>query len=144
MVDETDKKIIKILQKNGRTPNTEIAEKLDISEAAVRNRINELQEENVIKRFTIEVDSKKLGFKSVALVGVDVEPDKFLNVAEDLAQFEEIKEVALTTGDHMIMMEIWAEDGEELTNILTEKIGNKKGIKKICPAVILEKIKEGV
>lgn len=143
MIDERDKKIIDILRRNSRVPNTEIANQLGISEASVRNRVKELQEEGVIRRFTVEVVPGKLGYDSVALVGADVEPDRFLEVAEELAEYESVREVSLTTGDHMIMMEIWAEDGEELTEILTEKIGRIEGIKQICPAIVLEKLKDG-
>ena len=142
-MDEIDRKIIEILRDDARTPNTSIADEVEISEASVRNRIKELEEKGVIKRFTIEVDPGKLGAESVALVGADVEPDKFLDAANKLAEFEEIKEVSLTTGDHMIMMEIWAGDGEELTEILTERVGKVKGVERICPAIVLEKIKDG-
>ncbi len=142
-LDKRDKKIIKILQKNSRTPNTDIAQKLDISEAAVRNRIKKLQKQDIIKRFTVEIDPTKIGYNSIALVGVDVEPDKFLTAAEKLSQQEEISDVALTTGDHMIMMTIWAKNGDELTEIITEKIGKIDGIQDICPAVVLEKTEGG-
>lgn len=144
MIDERDEKIIEILKRDARTPNTKIAESLGISEAAVRNRVKELRENEVIRRFTVDVDPGKLGYESVALVGADVDPDKYLNVAEKLAEFEDIRGVSLTTGDHMIMMEIWAKDGEELTKILSEKVGNIDGIDRICPAIVLEKIKDGV
>ncbi len=143
MVDEIDEKLIEILQKDSRTPNTEVAEKLDISEASVRNRIKDLQERNVIKKFTVEVDPGKIGYNSIALVGVDVDPEKFLPAANKLAEFDEIREVSLTTGDHMIMMEIWARTGEHLTKILSKKVGSIEGVERICPAVILEKIKDG-
>lgn len=59
-----------------------------------------------------------------------------------LAKIEHVKNVALTTGDHMIMKEIWARDGKELTDILTKKVGKIQGVKRICPAIILERIKE--
>jgi Lrp/AsnC family transcriptional regulator for asnA, asnC and gidA len=50
--------------------------------------------------------------------------------------------VATSTGDHMIMAEIWASDGKELSKTLSEKIGAIEGVKKFCPSIILEKIKE--
>lgn len=143
MIDERDEKIIEILRNDARTPNTEIANVLDISEASIRNRIEKLREKGVIKRFTVEVDPSKLGYDSVALVGADVGPDSFLTAADKLSEFEEVRQVCLTTGDHMIMMEIWAKDGEELTKILTEKIGKVEGVKRIRPAVVLEKLKDG-
>lgn len=143
MVDDVDRRIIEILQKDSRIPNTEIAKKLDISEASVRNRIKDLVEEGIIRKFTVETEPSRLGYDSVALVGVDVEPEKFLSAANELSEFEEVKEVFLTTGDHMIMMEIWAKTGEQLTEILSEKVGKVNGAERICPAVILEKIKDG-
>lgn len=143
MIDERDEKIIDILRRDSRTPNTEIAEELGVSETSVRNRIKELKESGVIRRFTLDVDPGKLGYDSVALVGADVEPDKYLSVAEELAKFDSIRDVSLTTGDHMIMMEIWAESGEELTEILSEKIGSIDGVERICPAIVLEKLKDG-
>jgi len=42
----------------------------------------------------------------------------------------------------MIMTEIWTRDGRELTRLISEKIGVIEGIKKICPAIILEKLKD--
>jgi Lrp/AsnC family transcriptional regulator for asnA, asnC and gidA len=41
----------------------------------------------------------------------------------------------------MIMIEIWTQDGKELSKIISEKIGIIEGVKKICPAIILEKLK---
>lgn len=140
--DDVDQKIIHMLQEDSRRPFSEIAKKLMLSESAIRKRVLALQEKGVIKKFTVEVDPSKLGFNSLSVVGVDAEPTKLLEVVEKLCYLDEIKSVATSTGDHMIMMEIWAKDGRELTKILTEKIGVIEGVKKICPAMILEKFKE--
>lgn len=139
-MDKMDEKIVEMLSDDARVANTEIAERLGISEAAVRNRIENMREEGVIKKFTIEIDPAKIGYDSVALVGVDVEPDMFLKAANKLSELEEVRDIALTTGDHMIMMEIWAENERDLTRILSEKVGKLEGVKRICPAVVLEKL----
>ncbi len=75
------------------------------------------------------------------MTGVDTEPEKFLDVAKKLKEEDFAKSVYITTGDHMIMAEIWAKDGDELTKIISDKIGKLPGVKKICPAIILEKVK---
>ncbi|KYH39439.1 MAG: transcriptional regulator, partial [Candidatus Bathyarchaeota archaeon B26-2] len=67
---------------------------------------------------------------------------KLLEVAQKLRNFKEIRYVATSTGDHMIMTEIWTKDGKELTRIISEKIGSIEGVRKICPAIILEKMKK--
>jgi Lrp/AsnC family transcriptional regulator, regulator for asnA, asnC and gidA len=140
--DEHDRKIIQMLEQNSRRSLNDISKKLKLSESAVRKRVAALQNKGVIKKFTIQVDPAKLGANSVSIVGVDVEPTKLLEVAQKLCEIKEIRSVATSTGDHMIMTEIWAKDGRELTKIVSEKIGAMDGIKKICPAMILEKFKE--
>ncbi len=141
MIDEKDKKILEILKKDSRTPYTEIAEELDVSEATVRKRIGSMKEDGIIERFTIDLDPTNLGYGTVTLLGLDVEPEYFLKAIKNMSDIEEVKWVAKSTGDHMIMAEIWAEDGDHLSNIITKKIGKIDGVRDLCPSIILEKIR---
>jgi Lrp/AsnC family transcriptional regulator for asnA, asnC and gidA len=140
-VDDLDLKILKLLQEDGRASFTAIAEKLRLSESTIRKRVQVLQKRDIIKQFTIEIDPYKIGIRTVAIVGVDVDPTKLLEAAQTLCEIEEIRSVATSTGDHMIMTEIWTKDGRELTKLISEKIGKIDGVKRICPAIILEKLK---
>ncbi len=141
MLDERDKIIIEMLTKDARTPFTEIAKVLCISETAVRKRVNALEKAGVIRQYTIVVNPSKLGYNLVSLTGVDTLPEKIFEVAEKLKEFEFVKEVYLTSGDHMIMAEVWAKDGEDLSDIISNRIGRIEGVTKVCPAIILEKLK---
>ncbi|KUO39514.1 MAG: transcriptional regulator [Candidatus Hadarchaeum yellowstonense] len=141
MVDAVDLKIIRMLEEDGSLPFTKIARKLGLDESTVRKRVLSLKKSGVIRKFSIVVEPAKIGFNAVALVGVDVAPDKLLEIAERLAQMPETRYVVTSTGDHMIMTEIWARNSKELSQILSEKIGAIEGVKKICPAIVLEKIK---
>jgi len=49
--------------------------------------------------------------------------------------------MATSTGDHMIMTEIWTTDGRELTNLISNQIVEIEVMKKVCPAMMLEKPK---
>ncbi|AEK73480.1 Lrp/AsnC family transcriptional regulator [Thermococcus indicus] len=141
MLDERDNIIIEMLTKDARTPFTEIAKVLGISETAVRKRVKALEEAGVIKQYTVVVDPSKLGYNLVSLTGVDTLPEKIFDVAEKLKEFDFVREVYLTSGDHMIMAEVWARDGEDLSDIISNKIGRLDGVTKVCPAIILEKLK---
>ena len=140
-VDETNLKILRMLQEDGRIPFTEIAEKLKLSESTVRKRVQALQNKEVIKKFTVEIDPSRIGIRTVAIVGVDVDSTALLEAAQKLCEIKEVRSVATSTGDHMIMTEIWTKDGRELRKLISEKIGKIDGVKKICPAIILEKLK---
>lgn len=140
-MDKKDEKIIEMLRENARKPFTEIAEELDVSEATVRKRVQNLEENEIIKKYTINVDTEKIGYNTLTLLGLDVEPDKLLEACEKIAEVEEVKKVYTATGDHMIMSEVWAKDNTHLSEILSHKIGEIDGVKNLCPAIILEEIK---
>jgi len=141
-LDETDVRILELLEEDARRSFTEIAGRLGISESAVRKRISALLKKGVIKRFTIKVDNTKLGLNTVAIVGINVDSAKMLEVAQQLCDIKEIKCVATSSGDHMIMFETWTRNGKELNKLISEKISTIQGIKEICPALILEKLKD--
>ena len=140
-MDEKDLKILEILREDSSIPFTEIARRLRLSESTVRKRVSSMVEEGVIRRFTVVLEPSKVGYNTVAIVGIDVEPSMLLEVAQRLSEIPEAKYVATSTGDHMIMAEIWARDGKELSRILSEKVGRIEGITKICPSIILERFK---
>jgi len=143
IIDETDKNILKILEKNSRIPFTEIADELDISEATVRNRVRALEEQGVINKFTLDIDPNSLGYNMVTMIGLDVEPQDMLTAVEELRKIDGVRWVAKSTGDHMIMTEVWTKDGEELSEIISKKMGSIEGLKDIKPAILLEKKSEG-
>jgi len=141
MVDQLDLKILELLQADGSLSFTEIARKLRLNESTIRKRVMTLRKEGVIHKFSAVVEPSKIGLNTVAIVGVDVDPSKLLEAAQKLCEIREAKYVATSTGDHMIMTEIWTRDGKELSRIISEKIGTIEGVKKICPSIILEKLK---
>jgi len=145
MIDERDLKIIEILRENARTPHTEIAARLDVAESTIRNRVRALEEEGVIQQYTVVTDPAKLGYNSVALVGIDVEPEHLLDVAMRMSEFHEVKFVATSVGDHMIMTEVWLEDGGALRSFIAEKIRKLDGVKSVSPTVIMDnwKVRSG-
>jgi len=140
-IDEIDRKIIEMLRENSRKPFTEIAKELDVSEATVRKRVKKLEERNIIKNYSLEVDPSALGYDTVVLLGLDVEPENLVKAAEEISEIEESKKVTTCTGDHMIMTEIWARDNSHLSEIMSEKIGKIEGVKNLCPAIVMEELK---
>ncbi|MBI2658404.1 Lrp/AsnC family transcriptional regulator [Candidatus Woesearchaeota archaeon] len=142
MIDETDTGILEILRKNARTSFLDMAKKLRVSESTIRKRVKELENHGVIKKYSAIVEPSKLGYGSVAMVGIDVRPEKFLEVAKRLTEFENVKFVATSTGDHMIMTEIWMENSSDLREFISAKIEGMEGVTRTCPAILTERLKE--
>ena len=141
-LDEIDTRILEMLEEDSRRPFTEIAEKIRVSESTVRKRVAALQKRGVIKKFTIRLDHTKLGLNTVAILGVNVDSAKMLEIAHKLCDFKEIKCVATSSGDHMIMLEVWTKSGQDLNRLISERIRRIEGVREICPALILEKLKD--
>jgi len=132
--------LIKYLIRNARTPYTKIAEELGVSEAAIRKRVRRLEEKGIIKKYTIEVDIKALGYNIDVLIGIDTSPEKFIDTIKILADREDVIELYTSTGDHMMMIRMWFKDSNELNNFI-KYLNFIDGVTRVCPAIIIEKIK---
>jgi len=138
-MDKKDEIILEELMGNGRVPLTHIASRLGITETAVRKRIMKLERKGIIKSYTTIIDPFYLGYEGVALVGVDASPEQLLNVFEQVKMLPNTRYAALTSGDHMMMFEVWCKTPKELNKFLKgiEKI---KGVTRVCPAVFLKRV----
>jgi len=140
MVRFTDLELIRALREDSSRSYVELARIFGVTEAAIRKRIKRLKSEGVIKKFTIEVDIKKLGFEVHTLIGLDASPEKLIHVLEDLKCMDEVVSLYTSSGDHMILVECWFKNMDELSSFI-KKLNNKDGVVRVCPATILEKIK---
>ena len=75
-MDELDRKLVKALQSDGRASNSQLARIIRVSEGTIRRRLKRLINDGVI-RFSVIPDPEALGFETEALIGVQVDPDKF-------------------------------------------------------------------
>jgi len=105
-LDEIDKRIISELQKNSRISFTEIGKRLNLSETAIRNRVNVLTKSGVIKKFTVQLDFDKIGKSIMAIIGVKVGGEVMRTVASKLSDMNEIAEIYTMTGEYDIILKI--------------------------------------
>lgn len=131
--------IIQMLRKNAKTPFREIADSFEVSDTAIRKRVKNLESKGVIRKYTIDVDSRKLGFQT-ALIGIDTEPESFISALDHLSELQELESVFSSTGDHMILIEYWFRTPQELSQFVRD-LEQIDGVTKVCPAILLDKIK---
>lgn len=139
-MDRTDIGIIGALSKNSRTPFLQIAKRLKVSESTIRKRVANLEKNGVIRRYSLVLDTGKVGFENVALIGVDVMPEKYLDIAKKISGFSEVKYAASTTGNHMFMLQVMAKTDDELRDF-SERLKKLDGVTRICPAIIKNTLK---
>ncbi len=141
-MDKLDSKIIDILKKDGRSSNAGIAREVGVSEGTVRRRLKRLVQEEYIQVVAIP-DPSKMGLDSRALVGIQVDPDKFDLVADKVMQLEEVNWVAVTTGSFDVFAWVTLENAEALGVFLRSKIGTIPGVRRTETFVNLGNKKRG-
>jgi Lrp/AsnC family transcriptional regulator for asnA, asnC and gidA len=135
-LDETDLKIIRLLQANGRTSNTEISRALSVTEATVRNRVSRLLDEELITISAVPTP-KALGANLSAIIGVSVELPQMRAVADTLITYQETRYVGLSTGRYDLIVEAVCTDQEHLLQFITSSIGELAGVKSVETSLIL-------
>lgn len=141
LVNKKDVIILRELSINARTPITKIAKVLSISDVAVKRRLVKLEENGVIKKYTYIANNKKLGYDIVAIVGINTTPDKTLDVIKLIKERDDVTFIALSSGDHNLLVEIWSKNSEELSKVV-EDLRGIPGVTAVYPAIILDVIKE--
>ncbi len=135
-IDKIDEKIVNLLLEDGRLPASEIARRMgDISERAVRYRIDRMIEEEVIYVSAI-VSPQAFGFDTRADVWLEVELDKILEVANKMAEFENVSYVACAIGETDVSIQVVAKDTGEVYRFVTEVVRKVPGVRKTVTSIV--------
>ncbi len=128
-IDGIDKKILRALKADARTPILEIARNVGISGAAIHQRLRKLEKSKLISGSQFIIDPKILGYSTMAFIGVYL--DKATNnedVIRALKKIPEVLECHYTTGHWNIFLKVLALNNTHLMYLLNEKIQNITGI----------------
>lgn len=128
-VDELDRRMIQLLQRNGRASNARVAREVGVSEGTVRRRLKRLLEEDIIKVVAFP-DPEMFGYGTEALVGVQVDPDKTNEVASSLSVLRETSWVSVTTGAFDIFTWVTLPSSVELGTFLNTKVRTVPGVRR--------------
>jgi Lrp/AsnC family transcriptional regulator for asnA, asnC and gidA len=126
-LDETSKRIIEQLQEDGRRPYATIGKAVDLSEAAVRQRVQRLLDSGVMQIVAV-TDPLQVGFARQAMIGIRVEGDMGL-VADRLADLPEVDYVVVTAGSFDLLVEVVCEDDDHLLNLISQRIRALPGVR---------------
>ena len=127
-MDEVDRLILQALQEDGRTPFTQIAKKVGVSETTIRSRYRNLVDEGVVRTVSI-VDPFALDFQAPAMIGISTEPGKIEAVAKAVSELPEVSYLVLTLGAYDLLVEVYCRNLQHLTNLVTQQIQLIPGVR---------------
>jgi Lrp/AsnC family transcriptional regulator for asnA, asnC and gidA len=135
-IDKTDYDIVALLMENGRMAASEIARRLgDVTERTVRYRIGRMVEKGLM-RVSAVVNPQVLGLDTIADVFMEVESDRIAEVAEKVAQFENVSYVACSIGETDLSVQVVAQDTAEVYHFVTEVIRKIPGVRKTTTSIV--------
>jgi Lrp/AsnC family transcriptional regulator for asnA, asnC and gidA len=126
VLDDVSKAIIEQLQTDGRRSYAEIGKAVGLSEAAVRQRVQKLQESGVMQVVAV-TDPMQLGFYRQAMIGIRVTGDT-TRVASLLGEIPAVDYVVLTAGSFDILAEVVCENDDDLIELLNKRIRGIEGV----------------
>src|SRR5512141_1740570 len=134
--DKIDIKIVNLLLEDGRMPASEIARRIgDISERAVRYRIERMVDERVI-HISAVARPQAFGLTTIADIWMEVESDRILEVARKMAEFDWVSYVACGIGESDVSIQIVAKDTAEIYHLVTEVVRKVPGVRKTTTSIV--------
>ncbi|MEZ0164444.1 Lrp/AsnC family transcriptional regulator [Kineococcus sp. LSe6-4] len=125
-LDDVSKRIIEVLQEDGRMSYAAIGKAVGLSEAAVRQRVQRLLDSGVVQIVAV-TDPVQVGFARQAMIGIRAEGDTRV-VADRLAEIPEIDYVVVTAGSFDVIVEAVCEDDDGLLDLINAKIRAVPGV----------------
>ena len=128
IIDSVDKQIVRLLGKDARQDSETLAKQLNISAATVRRRLRKLTQSGLLRIVGV-VDPAGFGFPMLAVIALDVAPDRIELAIEELSKRPEVRFVSDTTGRYDVLAIARFRSTEHLSEFLIKKLANLEGLR---------------
>lgn len=143
--DAIDHRILDILQREGRIPNQELAERVALSPAPCLRRVRALEEAGVIRRYAALLEPRRVGLGMMSFVTVKLEK-KGKMPAEEFAKavrgWPEVVGCYAMAGESDYILQVFVEDLDHYTRFLLGRLLKQSGVVDVKSNIVLEAIKE--
>jgi len=127
-LDKTDLKILSELSNDSSIAIPKLSEKINVNTSVVYSRIKRLVKSKLIKKFTIDVNDKELGYAVKSLTGINMDSKQRDVVIEELFKIPGVREISEVTGRFDILVSMFAKNLPEMHRLISEEIGKIQGI----------------
>ena len=142
-LDRYDRRILEVLQADGRLPNQELAERIGLSPSPCLRRVRALEEAGVITGYRALVDARKLGLSLMALLHISMDkhtPERFANFEKKIAARPEVLECLLITGQEAdYQLKVIVRDMDAYQELLLNRITRIEGVPGVHTSFVLRR-----
>ena len=141
MIDDTDRKIIHVLQKDGRASLRKISEEVGVALGTVSNRVNRMEHSGIITGYSVSLDPEKVGWSLNVVIGLRIEKGRLIEIQEKISRDYRVCGVYDVTGDYDSMIIARAKDREDLDDLI-KNVMSVDGIERSLTQLVLNTVKE--
>jgi Lrp/AsnC family leucine-responsive transcriptional regulator len=143
-LDRYDRKILELLQEDGRLSNQDLADRIGLSPSPCLRRVRALEEGGYITGYRALLDAKKLGLSLMALIGISMDkhtPERFANFEARIAAIPEVLECLLITGQQSdYQLKVAIRDMDAYQELLLNRITRIAGVSGVHTSFVLRPV----
>ena len=143
-LDKTDKRILELMQHNGRITNLELADQVGLSPTPCSRRVKRLEESGVIDRHVTLLNPEALNLNLTALIGIEMDrhtPDRFKGFETAIADMPEILECSIVTGQAAdYLLKVVVRDMRHYETFLLDNLTRLEGVRGVHSSFVLRKV----
>ncbi len=140
-IEELDRKILKVLNRDARMSFRLIAKELRISPTTLYNKVKKLEKSGVLKGYIPLIDKESLGYDLMAIISLRVRQEKDIEVQKAIAKFPQVGAVYEVTGDWDLILVGYFKGRDDLTNFLKKELP-LSNIERAMTHIVLNVVKE--
>ncbi|SFN58104.1 Lrp/AsnC family transcriptional regulator, leucine-responsive regulatory protein [Cohaesibacter marisflavi] len=143
MMDETDRRLLALLQKDGRRASADLAKVIGLSVSATNDRVRKLIDSGAVRSIEAIVEPSTVGFGVTAFIYVDLDygcsEEEFVS---EVTAIDKVLEVHHVTGTHSYLLKVRERTNQELNAFMATQLKRLPGVKRTETLISLETLKE--
>ena len=141
LLDEIDRKIIRVLEKDARTSLRKISELVDVSLGTVSNRVKKMENNGVIMGYSVILNPDEIGWELNVVIGLRIQKGRLIEIQEKIAKDSRVHGVYDVTGDFDSMVIARAKNRKDLDD-LSKNVLSIDGVERSITHLVLNTVKE--
>ena len=143
-IDRYDRRILEVLQAEGRISNQDLAQRIGLSPSPCLRRVRALEEAGLITGYRAILDQAKLGLSLLALIHISMDrhtPERFANFEQKIADLPEVLECLLITGQEAdYQLKVVVPDMEAYQALLLNRITRIEGVSGVHSSFVMRRV----
>ena len=141
LLDEIDRKIIRVLEKDARTSLRKISELVDVSLGTVSNRVKKMENNGVIMGYSVILNPDEIGWELNVVIGLRIQKGRLIEIQEKIAKDSRVHGVYDVTGDFDSMVIARAKNRKDLDD-LSKNVLSIDGVERSITHLVLNTVKK--